>query len=76
MPRDRHPPPAANEPRTDTDTGEHLAQAFSTIELLVAIDVIKSAISVGRKHVDLEVLKSVLAKLTAAYSWKKHGGGA
>ena len=74
MPRDRHPPTAANEPGTDTDTGEYLAQAFSAIELLVAADVIKSAISEGRKHVDLQALKGVLAKLTAAYNWKKRGG--
>jgi hypothetical protein len=41
------------------------------IELLVAIDVIESAISEGTKHVDLEALKRVLAKLTAAHNWKK-----
>lgn len=76
MPRHRNPQSAANKPGTDTDTdtGEYLAQAFSDIELLVAADVIKSAISEGRKHVDLEALKGVLAKLTAAYSWKKRGG--
>ncbi len=74
MPRHRNPPPAANKPGTDTDTDEYLAQAFSDIELLVAADVIRSAISEGRKHVDLEALKGVLAKLTAAYKWKKRGG--
>jgi len=72
--RHRHLQPAANKPGTDTDTGEYLARAFSAIELLVAADVIKSAISEGRKHVDLEALKGVLAKLTAAYNWKKRGG--
>ena len=56
---------------TAADTSEYLARAFSDIELLVAADVIKSAISEGRKHVDLEALRGVLAKLTAAYSWKK-----
>ena len=74
MPRHRNPPPAANKPGTDTDTGEYLAQAFSDIELLVATDVIKTAIAEGRQHVDLEALKRVLAKLTAAYSWKRRGG--
>jgi hypothetical protein len=74
VPRHRNAPPAANKPGSDTDTGEYLAQAFSAIELLVAADVIKSAISGGRRHVDLEALKGVLAKLTAAYSWKKRGG--
>jgi hypothetical protein len=49
----------------------YLAQAFSDIELLVAADVLKAAISEGRKHLDLEALRSVLAKLTAAYDWKK-----
>jgi hypothetical protein len=71
VPRHRNPPPAANKPATDTHTREYLAQAFSEIELLVAIDVIESAISEGRRHVDLEALKRVLAKLTAARNWKK-----
>jgi hypothetical protein len=77
VPRHRAPPPAASKPGTDTDTdtGEYLAQVFSDIELLVATDVIKSAISAGRKHVDVEALRSVLAKLTAAYNWKKRGAG-
>jgi len=43
--------------------------------LLVAADAIKSAISEGRKHLDLEALKSVLAKLTAAYNWKSRRAG-
>ena len=43
--------------------------------MLVAIDVIKSAVSEGRKHVDVEVLKGVLAKLTSAYNWKKRSTG-
>jgi len=71
VPRHRNPPPAANKPATDTHTYEYLAQAFSEIELRVAIDVIESAISEGRRHVDLEALKRVLAKLTAARNWKK-----
>jgi hypothetical protein len=74
VPRHRNPPPAANKPGINTDTDAYLAQAFSDIELLVAADVIKSAISEGRKHVDLEALKGVLAKLTAAYNWKNGGG--
>ena len=62
----------AKQPRAvGADTGRYLAQAFSDIELLVAADVLKAAISEGRKHVDLAALRSVLAKLTAAYSWKK-----
>jgi hypothetical protein len=43
--------------------------------LLAAIDIIESAISEGRRHVDLEALKRVLAKLTAAHSWKKRSVG-
>ena len=74
MPRHRNPPPTAKKRATDSDTRKYLAQAFSDIELLVAADVIKSAISEGRKHVDLEALKRVLDKLTAAYNWKKRGG--
>jgi len=74
VPRRRNPPPAANKPATDSDTRKYLARAFSDIELLVAADVIKSAISEGRKHVDLEALKRVLEKVTAAYNWKKRGG--
>jgi hypothetical protein len=72
--RHRNPPLAANNPGTDTYSGEYLVQAFSDIELLVAADMIKSAISAGRKHLDLEALKGVLAKLTAAYSRKRRGG--
>jgi hypothetical protein len=75
VPRHRNSPPAANKSGTDTDTaGQYLAQVFSDIELLVAADVIKFAISESRKHRDLEALKRVLAKLTAAYSWKRRGG--
>ena len=73
----RHPTElaAADNFRSDTETGEYLARAFSEIELLVAIDIIESAISEGRKHVDLEALKRVLAKLTAARNWKKPSAG-
>jgi len=28
----------------------------------------------SRRHVDLEALKGVLARLTAAHNWKKRGG--
>lgn len=59
----------------DGEVAECLAQAFSDIELLVALDVIKSAISEGRKHVDLEALRGVLAKLTAAYDRKRRRTG-
>lgn len=75
VPRRRIPPCATNRSGTDTDTGEYLAPAFSDIELLVAVDVIKSAISEGRKHVDLAALRAVLDKLTAAYNWKRHTEG-
>jgi hypothetical protein len=51
-------PAAANNHRSDTETVDYLAQAFSGIELLVAIDVIESAISEGRKRVGLQVLKA------------------
>lgn len=71
MRRHRTAPPA-NPPGTDDiGTGEYLARAFSDIELIVAADVIKSAIAEGRKHVDPEALRAVLAKLSAAYAWKK-----
>jgi hypothetical protein len=73
--RHRTAPPAKNKSGTGTDTSESLAQAFSDIELLVAIDVIKSAISEGRKHVDLAALRDVLAKLTAAHTRKRQSGG-
>jgi hypothetical protein len=70
--RQRTPPRSARRNRNSgADTGEDLAHAFSDIELLVAADVIKSSISEGRKHLDLEALRSVLAKLTAAHNWKK-----
>lgn len=52
-------------------TARHLAQELSEIELLVAIDVIRSAIAEHRKHLDQEVLRSVLVKLTAAYGREK-----
>jgi len=75
VPRHRNPPPAANKRATDSDAGKYPAQAFSNIELLGAADVIKTAISEGTKHVDLEALKGVLDKLTAAaYKWKNRGG--
>jgi hypothetical protein len=45
------------------------------IELLAAIDIIESAISEGRRHVDLEALRRVLAKLTSAHNWKKRSVG-
>jgi hypothetical protein len=69
------PLPAANKSGSNTETGEYLAHAFSDIELLVAVDVIESAISEGRRHVDLGALKRVLAKLTAAHNWKKRTAG-
>ena len=75
MRRHRNQPAAANSSRSDIETGEYLARAFSEIELLVAIDVIESAISETRRHVDLEALKRVLAKLTAAHNWKKRTAG-
>ena len=46
---------------------------LSEIELLVAIDVIRSAIAEHRKHLDLEALRSALAKLTAAYGGENRG---
>jgi hypothetical protein len=61
-------------PTIRLDSTECLAHAFSNFELLVAADVIKSAISEGRKHVDLEALRRVLAKLAAAYESKKRRG--
>jgi hypothetical protein len=65
----------AKPPRTvGADTSKCLAQTFADIELLVAADVIKAALSEGRKHVDPEALRSVLAKLTAAYNWKTRRG--
>jgi len=75
VPRHRVPPPTASKPQAARESGQYLAQAFSDIELLVAIDVVKSAISEGRKHVDVEALKSVLSKLTSAYDWKKRNAG-
>ena len=53
-----------------TDASEYVGKAFSDIELLAAADVINAAISEGRRHVDQEALKRVLAKLTAAYEWR------
>ena len=75
MRRHRTQPIAASNSKSDTETGEYLARAFSGIELLVAIDVIGSAISETRRHVDLEALKRVPAKLTAAHNWKKRTAG-
>ena len=76
MERERTPPRAKKRNRTSgADTGEYLANAFSDIELLVAADVIKSAISEGKKHLDREALKSVLAKLTTAHNWKSRRAG-
>ncbi len=75
MERQRTPSRAARDRTGSVHTAEYLAQAFSNIELLVAADVIKSAISEGRKHLDLEALKSVLAKLTAAHNWKSRRPG-
>jgi len=49
---------------------EYIGKAFSDIELLAAADVIKAAISEGRKHVDQQALRRVLDKLTAAYKWR------
>jgi hypothetical protein len=66
---------AANNSRSGTETGGYLARAFSEIELLAAIDVIESAISEGRRHVDLEALERVRPKLTAAHNWKKRSAG-
>lgn len=51
--------------------GGHFAPRFSEIEYLVAIDVIRSAIAEHRKHLDPEVLRSVLTKLTAACEQRK-----
>jgi len=67
--RARQPPLAIR-----LDSSECLAHAFTNIELLVSADVIRSALSEGRKHVDLEALRRVLAKLTAAYESKKRRG--
>ena len=52
------------------DTGEYIAKAFSDIELLVAADVIQSALSESKRHVDVEALRRVLARLKRAYEWK------
>ena len=57
------------------DAGQSLVREFSDIELLAAADVIRSAISEGRHHVDLDALKRVLAKLTAAYESRKRSEG-
>jgi uncharacterized protein (DUF2267 family) len=61
------------EPQTGDDTVETISRAFSDLELLAAADVIKAAISEGRKHVDQEALKRVYAKLMAAYKWRSQG---
>jgi hypothetical protein len=65
---------AKQAPTVGTESGKCLAQAFSDIELLVAADVIKAALAEGRKHVDPQALRSVLAKLTVAYNLKKQLG--
>ena len=57
-------------PAPGDDSSKSIAKAFSDIELLAAADVIRSAISSGRKHVDVEALRRVLSKLTAAYESK------
>jgi len=51
-------------------TPEYIAKAFSDIELLVAADVIQSALSESKRHVDVEALRRVLARLKRAYEWK------
>ena len=56
---------------TDAGRSGHFAPQFSELEYLVAIDVIRSAIAEHRKHLDPEVLRSVLTKLTAAYEQKR-----
>jgi hypothetical protein len=66
MIRHRTPRPEATKP-IGGDTSKQFALKLSEIELLVAIDVIRSAIAGHRKHLDLQVLRSVLARLTAAY---------
>lgn len=71
VPRRQSAPQTAKKTGIGIDASRRLAQAFSNIELLAAADVIQSAISEGRRHVDLDALKSVLAKLTAAYERKK-----
>ena len=60
------PRPKATVGASEADASRQFPQEFSEIELLVAIDVIRSAIAEHRKHLDREVLRSVLAKLTAA----------
>jgi hypothetical protein len=69
MVRDPTPRLEAKKPigASEADTAKQFAAKLSEIELLVAIDVIRSAIAGHRQHLDLEVLRSVLAKLTAAY---------
>jgi hypothetical protein len=63
------PRPKATKPvgASEADAARQFPEKFSEIELLVAIDVIRSAIAEHRKHLDHEVLRSVLAKLTAAH---------
>lgn len=61
------------EPQTGGDGVKTIGRAFSDLELLAAADVIKAAISEGRKHVDQEALKRVYAKLMAAYKWRSQG---
>jgi len=71
----RTPPSAAKQSATESAAGEQLARAFSELELLAAADVIRSAIAEGRQHVDLQALRSVLAKLNAAHEWRQRAAG-
>lgn len=67
------PRPEATQPvgASEADASRQFPRKFSEIELLVVIDVIRSAIAEHRKHLDREVLRSVLAKPTAAYDRKR-----
>lgn len=56
---------------TNAGASRHFGPEFSEIEFLVAIDVIRSAIAEHRKHLDPEVLRSILTKLSAAYDEKR-----
>ena len=58
---------------SEADMPKLFVPKLSEIELLVAIDVIRSAIAEHRKHLDLEALRSALAKLTAAYGGENRG---
>ncbi|MBV8876159.1 MAG: hypothetical protein JO158_00510 [Gammaproteobacteria bacterium] len=67
----RSPPPHDDTPQPPHEEAQHLARVFSDIELLAAADVIRAALSEGRKHVDRDSLSSVLTKLNAAYELRK-----